>query len=175
MNNDDIPVGPGIAESAEQPLDTVDGEILDELAQLLATVDPVPSDLVQRVQFALALGEMFDEVAQITRMPMDSLAVRGDAPAGSRAETLTFSAERLTAMVTLTRTGHDGLRLDGWIAPPGEMRVRCRMQGERLEVTSDESGRFVFEQLPEGFAQLSFHALDADDDEAVVVTPLFQL
>jgi hypothetical protein len=49
------------------------------------------------------------------------------------------------------------------------------MQDEQRETDVDESGRFVFSGLSEGFAQLSFHPLDADEADAVVVTPLFQL
>jgi hypothetical protein len=160
-------------EAAGRPLDETDDNLLREVAQLLTDVDPVPDDLVERIQFSLALDEMFSEVAAITRMPTDAMSVRGDA-AGTRTETLTFSAQRLQAMVTVTRTD-DGIRVDGWVAPAGATAVRLRMQEEQLETTVDESGRFVFEALAEGFAQLSFHPLDGDDADAVVVTPLFQL
>jgi hypothetical protein len=159
-------------EAASRPLDETDDNLLREVAQLLTDVDPVPEDLVGRIQFSLALDEMFAEVAAITRMPLDAMAVRGDT-AGTRTETLTFSAQRLQAMVTVTRSD-DGIRVDGWVAPAGATAVRLRMQDVQHETELDEAGRFVFEGLPEGFAQLSFHPLDADDD-AVVVTPLFQL
>jgi hypothetical protein len=158
--------------AASRPLDETDDALLRELAQLLTEVDPVPDELVSRIQFSLALDEMFAEVAAITRMPNDAMAVRGDT-AGTRTETLTFSAQRLQAMVTVTRTD-DGIRVDGWVAPASAVDVRLRMQEEQHETSVDESGRFVFEGLPEGFAQLSFHPLDEDDD-TVVVTPLFQL
>jgi hypothetical protein len=159
-------------EAAGRPLDHTDDELLAELAQLLTDVDPVPDDLVERVKFSLALDEVFAEVAAITRMPADAMSVRGDT-GGTRTEALTFSAQRLQAMVTVTRTD-DGIRLDGWVAPAGATAVRLRMQDEQRETSLDESGRFVFEGLPEGLAQLSFHPLDSEDD-AVVVTPLFQL
>ena len=46
-------------------------------------------------------------------------------------------------------------------------------------VTTDADGRFSFEDLDEGFGQLSFHPLEdesgADDGQNAVVTPLFQL
>jgi hypothetical protein len=160
---------------AAEPLDDSDASLLREVAELLTKVDPVPRDLVQRVRFALALDEMFAEVAQITRMPLDALATRGETQAGTRTESLTFSAESLSAMITVTRVTPDSLRVDGWIAPPRPMTVRLRMQGDRSETTADESGRFVFTDLPEGFAQLSFHEVGSDDADAAVVTPLFQL
>ncbi len=163
-------------ELAAQPLDETDAALLAEVAALLDQVDPVPDDLVARVQFALALDEMYAEVAAITRMPMDALAVRSDPGLGERTETITFSAERLTAMVTLTRRGTGTVRVDGWIAPESVVRVVLRQQDRTWETTSDEGGRFVLDQVPEGFAQLSFHAEDTDDTTAgAVVTPVFQL
>jgi hypothetical protein len=178
MTQDRTPEELAVDSLAAEPLDDTDASLLREVADLLATVDPVPRDLVQRIQFALALDEMFTEVAQITRMPLDALATRGETQAGTRTESLTFSAESLSAMITVTRATPDSLRIDGWIAPPGPMTVRLRMQGERAETTADDSGRFVFTDLPEGFAQLSFHPVEeagSDDAEAAVVTPLFQL
>jgi hypothetical protein len=160
---------------AEQPLDAVDAATLSEIRDLYAGGDPVPDDLVERVKFSLALDEVFDEVARMTRMPLDELAVRGESQ--TRTETLTFSADRLTAMVTVTRTSAGKLRLDGWLAPPTPHRVGLRLQdaGE-LEVIADEGGRFSFESLDQGFGQLSFRPLDADaGDGSTVVTPLFQL
>ena len=176
MTEEEFPGGLGreIVEAAERPLDDLDAAILADVKRLYDEVDAVPSDLVERIQFSLALDEVYAEVALLTRMPLDALAIRGESVTGTRTETLTFSAERLTAMVTVSRIG-DTLRIDGWIAPPAELEVRLRMQGERRSVFADESGRFVIDDLPEGFAQLSFHPADTDDAEGVIVTPLFQL
>jgi hypothetical protein len=160
-----------------EPLDDLDAAILGELRATYADLDPLPDDLVERVKFSLALDEVFEEVAGMTRVPLEELAVRGDPQAGTRTETLTFSAERLTAMVTVSRTGPGRLRIDGWLAPSESCRVRLRIQGaSSRETVSDAAGRFSFEDLDEGFGQLSFHPLGEDsDDENAVVTPLFQL
>ena len=167
---------PQLDELAAQALDDADATTLAAVRALYDATDPVPTDLVERVNFSLALDEMFDEVARMTRVPLDTLAVRGDQSTGTRTETLTFSADRLTAMVTVSRVAPGQLRLDGWLAPPGQWRVRLRLQGkgERDEV-ADEQGRFSFEGLDEGFGQLSFHPVDDDAVENAVVTPLFQL
>jgi hypothetical protein len=180
MTDDDFPGGvdPTVEAAAAQPIDRSDAALLDELAELLTTVDPVPDDLVERIQFSLALDEMYAEIASITRMEHDALAVRSEPVAGTRTETLTFSADSLTAMVTVTRHGAEQVRLDGWLAPPVAMRVQLRMQEGTKQVLADASGRFVLDGLPEGFAQLSFHPADEADDTdgaGVVVTPLFQL
>lgn len=165
-----------LAELAAQPLDDADAAILRQVRAVYDATDPVPDDLVERNLFALALDEMYDEVARMTRVPLDALAVRSEHAAGTRTETLTFSADRLTAMVTVSRVGTDRLRLDGWLAPPAAYRVRIRLHGdEDREVLADPQGRFSFEGLPEGFGQLSFHPMDDDADENAVVTPVFQL
>jgi hypothetical protein len=163
-------------ELAAGRLDDVDATTLDLLRGVYDEMDPVPTDLVERVRFSLALDEMFEEVARMTRVPLEALSVRGDQAAGTRTETLTFSADRLTAMVTVSRVGGGRLRLDGWLAPPDSCVVRLRLQGgQPREATADESGRFSFDGLEEGFGQLSFHPVDDDAPENAVVTPLFQL
>src|SRR3954470_23996362 len=155
-----------LAELADGQLDDVDAATLAKVHRLYADVDPVPADLTERVHFALALDEMFDEVARMPRLPVDALAVRGEKATGTRTETLTFSADRLTAMVTVSRLAPDRLRLDGWLAPPGSSRVRLRLQdGPQLEVVADAQGRFSFEGLADGFGQLSFHPIDDDAAE----------
>jgi hypothetical protein len=164
-----------LAELAVQPLDDVDAATLEQLRRLYAAADPVPEDLVERIRFSLALDEVFYEVARITRVPQDAMAVRGEASMGTRTETLTFSADRLTAMVTISRVGPGQLRLDGWLAPPETFRVHLRMQaGADHEATADEQGRFSFHRVDEGFGQLSFRPVDDDDAANAVVTPLFQ-
>ena len=165
-----------LTELAAAPLDDVDAATLEQVRALYDAADPVPVDLVERVRFSLALDEMFDEVARMTRVPLDAMGVRGDQAAGTRTETLTFSADQLTAMVTVSRVGPGRLRLDGWLAPPGPFRVRIRIQGgPERDVVADEQGRFSFDRLEEGFGQLSFHPLGDDDAAHAVVTPLFQL
>ena len=161
-------------DNSTTPLDASDQRLLDEVATLLEVVDPVPEDLVERMKFALALDEVYDEVAKMSRVLDDALAVRTDLADATRTETLTFSAERLTAMVTVSAAKPGRIRLDGWVSPAGVRRVGLRMQGADEEVYSDVSGRFVVEALREGFVQLVFHPLE-EQQEGLVVTPLFKL
>lgn len=156
-------------------IDARDLDNVAALADLFETVDPVPEGLVDRLGFALALNEMMAEVAQLSRMPVDAMAVRGETGAAVRAETITFSAESLTAMLSVVRLAHGRVRMDGWVAPAAALDVRLRMQGERRGATSDESGRFSFDDLPEGFVQLTFHPRGTADADALVITPLFEL
>jgi hypothetical protein len=96
-----------------------------------------------------------------------------------RTETLTFTAESLTVMITMTHSAPDRIRLDGWVAPAQSLRVRLRTQTGRLQTLADVAGRFSFADLPAGFVQLSFHPDNgedgADDDGSAVVTPSFEL
>ena len=136
MTNDDHPgFEPHLEEAAGLPLDETDEALLGDLAQLLTDIDPVTDDLVSRIQFSLALDEVYAEVAELTRMPADALAVRYEPMAGERTGSLTFSAERLTAMVTVTRVD-DELRMDGWVAPAARFLVRAYRLA--LDVTSSK-------------------------------------
>ncbi len=160
---------------ADEPLDASDAGLLRDVALMYAAVDPMPTDLVERVRFALALDEVFEEVAEMTRVPTDALAVRSEVAGTVRSDTLTFSSERLTAMVTLSRVGGGRVRIDGWISPLGRRRVDVRMQGNHRQVDTDDAGRFAVDDLRESFVQLVFHALDQGDQDELVVTPLFKL
>lgn len=165
-----------LEELAGQPIDDLDTVTLEEVRRLYDATDPVSGDLVDRIRFSLALDEMFEEVAGMTRVPLEALTVRSEQAAGTRTDTLTFSAQRLTSMVTVSRLGRGRLRLDGWLAPPGECRVRLRIQGgDPRETVADQDGRFSFDGLAEGFGQLSFHPLGDEAPGNAVVTPLFQL
>lgn len=172
MIDDDMPQG---ADLADRPLDATDTDLLTEVAALYDDVDPVPADLVDRVKFALALDEVYDEVAQITRVPVDAAAVRSGLADAVCTDTLTFAAAHLSAMVTVTRSGTGRVRVDGWVSPLGERRVSIRMQGTAVDTVTDDSGRFVVDDLREGFAQLVFHPREDEGADGLVVTPLFKL
>ena len=76
---------------------------------------------------------------------------------GMRTETLTFSAERLTAMVTVSRAGPTRCASTAGSPRPARRACVLRMQEGTQEVEADDAGRFVIEGVPEGFAQLTFH------------------
>ena len=170
---------------ADQPLDATDAALLGDIARLYEEVDPVPPGLIDRLSFALALDELYADVAEMTRVPADLAGVRGD-PA-VRTETMTFAAASLTAMITVTHLGPDRVRLDGWVAPAQSLQVELRTKQSRLKTLADDSGRFSFTGLQDGFVQLSFHPeagssnadnsarADGDEGGSAVVTPSFEL
>lgn len=125
-----------------------DDTLLSELNRLLDVADPVPADLVERIQFAVALEDLDVEVARWERA--DTLAgVRG-----TDSGTVSFTVDDLTVMIMFTAEG-DGHRIDGWLIPPGEHRVEVRVSGYRsIVTTADDGGRFVLEGVPCGTLQL---------------------
>jgi hypothetical protein len=145
--------GPG------EPLDEVDRAILAGLGRF----DPPPADLDDRVLFALALDDL---EAQVARLAAEEFTGSG-ARAGERTRTITFDADSRTVMITVVDRPGDLVRLDGWLAPGEAVRVDLRL-GEPAPartVTADPTGRFVFDEVPHGLAQLLVHGTPS------VVTP----
>ncbi|RZS41084.1 hypothetical protein EV193_103402 [Herbihabitans rhizosphaerae] len=124
-----------------------DDDVYQGVARLVE-FDAPPGDLVERIQFAIAIEDIDVEAARWARMP--ALAgVRGDGNG-----TITFSVDDLTVMVNLTRTG-EAHRIDGWLVPAGEHAVEVRVaEHGSTATTADESGRFVLTDVPRGTTQI---------------------
>ncbi|SFQ55471.1 hypothetical protein SAMN05421810_109175 [Amycolatopsis arida] len=138
-----VPAGSPDGDGAEW-----DDELLADLGRLVDTLDPPPEDLVDRVQFAIALENLDFEVARWERA--DALTgVRGNDQG-----TITFTVSDLTVMINLTRVGQRH-RIDGWLVPAGEHGVEVRVAEHGSSVTrSDEGGRFVLDNVPCGVTQI---------------------
>ena len=150
-----------------QPLDELDLSILDQVRAMHQAADPPPADLDVRSRFAIRLT---DVDVEISRLYEDVLAGAG-ARAADPARTVTFEADSMTIMLTVTpRTG--GLRVEGWLAPPGPLPVELRTaDGDARRVSADDDGRFVFDDVPPGLAKLAvFRATGT-----TVVTPPMSL
>jgi hypothetical protein len=157
-----VPFGAG------EPLDDVDMAILDGIRDLFEAVDPIPPDLVERVCFALAVENL--DVDVFRRLEEPALAgARGH----EESRTITFDSESLTIMVSITPTGYDVVRLDGWLAPPAGHKVELRTARGPLTTTADDQGRFALDDVPHGLAQLVVHPIDHDLSALArsVVTP----
>ena len=142
-------------------LDALDREILDGIARF----DPPPADLDERVMFALALTDLDAEVARLAE------ATPALARAGEQARTVTFDAASRSVMITIVERTDHLVRVDGWLAPGAALVVELRLPepAEPLLVTADETGRFVFDEVPHGLAQLLIHP--TADGTPKVVTP----
>jgi len=138
--------------------------LLADIGRFLDELDPPPGDLVERVQFALALENLDVEVARWERL--DSQAgVRG-----SGTGTITFTVSDLTVMINLTKIGKLH-RIDGWLVPAGQYSVEVRVaEHGTTSTTADEGGRFVLDNVPRGTTQILVHLGDVSC-RRTVVTP----
>jgi hypothetical protein len=154
-------------------LDDLDGDIMDAIRRAWSAADPPPADLDARVTFAIGLADLDFEVARL----QDEVLVGSGARTTERTRTITFDCESLSVMVSVVPT-ESGVRVDGWLAPPGPLRVELRSAPADPDapsvphtVQADEAGRFVFVDVPHGLAQL----LVSGAGGRTVVTPTIVL
>lgn len=158
-----------MSESADAPLDDLDAAILDEVAAAYSLADPPPTDLDDRVRFAVALRQVDAEVARLTQ----DVLVGSGARAVEQPRTVTFDSDSVTVMVTVVVQPGGRRRLDGWLAPPAPLRVELRTAGSpevTHAVTAEDTGRFVVDGVPPGLAQLIVHL--GEPDRTVVTPPV---
>lgn len=157
---------------ADLPLDDEDQAILDRLAGVDTLLDPPPADLDERVCFAIALDSLDAEVAR----HIEQLTVGSGARSSERTHTITFDADSRAVMITIVDRADSLVRLDGWLAPAAAMRVELRLPepAPSRTVTADAAGRFAFDGVPHGIAQLLVHPLEGDTSPRVA-TPAFTL
>lgn len=180
MNADDkLPgerPGPGEdneGENMQELMATGDAALLDQLQAMWEQTDPVPPGLVERVTFAIGLDNLDVEMMRLTEEVLVPAGARG----AEHVRTITFGGESVTVMVTVSQEGPDVFRLDGWLAPSAALSIELRRADGSLTTASDEDGRFVFEDVPPGLAQLVLHptpnsAVELRQD---VVAPAVQL
>jgi hypothetical protein len=163
MNTRDAAEPPGTADL----LDDFDFELLAGLRDVWETVDPMPSDLISRIQFAVELEDVDFEVMRV-REQQELAAARGD----ETTRLITFDGESLTIMVNV-RPNKDGtIRLDGWLTPPASHPIELRTSNGSVMTTSDEGGRFVVDGVPHGMTQL---VVRPDSQRKTVSTPTISL
>jgi hypothetical protein len=137
---------------------TDDDALLATIRRLFEAVDPMPADLPERIKFMFALRQLDAEVARLVRADDEArLAVRG--PEESR--TITFDSDSLTIMIRIDVGPGEGVRVDGWLAPPQCRRVEMRTADGSIVVMADMAGRFVFADVPRGTARVIVHAPEA--------------
>ncbi len=163
-------------DSSVVPMDRADLRILADLQAIYDAVDPMPEMLPELVLFGL---DAHDLEAEFARLVDSELAVAGTAGTRSveHARRVTFASDNLTVMVVVNPQRDGRVRLDGWAAPGGRLHAELRVGESTLTAECDESGRFVFEAVPAGPAQLVLHpTLDSDPSLTLpVVTPAVHL
>ena len=148
-----------------------DDRILSRLRSIYETIDPPPPDLDERVLFAIALDEVDVEVTRLLQEPLSAVGARGT----EHSRTVTFDSTSLTIMISIVDRADGLVRVDGWLAPPGPpLRIELRLHaGAATFVAADDAGRFVFDGVAHGLAQLIVHPVDGGG--RTVVTPALTL
>lgn len=151
------------------PLDDVDAAVLNQIKQLYQILDPVPSELYDRVFFAFDLESAEAELATLCDEALAGSSVR----ATEQTHTMTFDSDAVTITVSVSRTGDGTFRLDGWLAPAGALRLELRTRDLRIQAMSDEAGRFVLDDVSPGEIQLAVHPTPGSGVELsrTVLTP----
>jgi hypothetical protein len=154
MNTSEIPSWESLA---NEPMDAADAIVMQRLASLYDAIDPVPDDLVDRLQFAITLDALHAELAELQAMPLEAMSARGGEQT-SEVKTLTFTSDSLSTMVTISPAGPDRVRIDGWCAPGGNVSVELRQGATSMHTEADSDGRFVFDEVPHGMTRFVVRA-----------------
>lgn len=169
MNISETPAWESLANG---PLDGQDAKILNLVGRLYQAIDPVPTDLVDRLQFAMTLDALHIEVAQLQLVSDEAMAARGG-ELNSAVKTMTFSSDSLTTMVTISEAGPDRVRIDGWVAPGAGAQVELHQGSSSRELSADSDGRFVFDDVPHGLTRFVVRSVEAA--RPPVITPAVEI
>ena len=158
---------------AGEPLTEADYALLDSLQALYDETDPVPDGLVERIQFEITLDALHAELATLTQLDLAGSGARSASTESVR--TITFTAETVTTMVTISPQPDGSVRVDGWVAPGAGLLVEVLLADGARRTHADDDGRFVVEGLPAGLAKFALHTTDAAGSPHTVVSPTIEL
>jgi hypothetical protein len=164
---------PELDQLAAGAVDADDLRVLARVAAVYTQLDPVPAGLVDRVSFGITLAALHGEIAELQRTNDLAGARAQEAPVGS--QTVTFTSSDLTTMVTITPSGADRVRIDGWVDPGAGVQVELRLPEQTQQTVADSDGRFVFADVPRGFAQFVLRRPDPGGRQRAVITPSIEL
>jgi len=151
-------------------------DLLDVVRRVWEERDPVPEQLVDRMQAAAALAAS-DVDLELELMELVERSTELAGARGATAYTLRFVYGETDLLLRIAVEG-DVSRVDGWIVPPQPMTVhavRTSPTGREDAVVSDvgDSGRFVLADLPLG--QLQLRLEPRDHARTAIATPAFEI
>lgn len=163
-------------EDSIERLDRHDEQILSDVRELYARLDPCPAGLTDRIKFALTVQALNADVAELTK----------GVPTGVRSEgigspaltgTITFTTPERSIVVSASDAGEGRRRVDGWVTG-GAASVELHSVDPRQEVQRvivDDDGRFVFDRVQPGPVWFLIRSEPNDPDGRPVLTPTFTL
>lgn len=147
-----------------------DAALFARMRRMWEEVDPVPTDLVDRMVAAVAVEDLSREYALLTLVEGSFADVRGE----SDTATLQFSDGTTSVLLHVTGAEDGGRRVDGWV-DAAAMAVRL-VQGEReWAAEPGEHGRFAFDEVVPGMARLRLVVRDAEGELHDFQTPQFEI
>lgn len=149
-----------------EPLDGRDFQILDDVHDLYAAIDPLPAGMLDDIRFALAVEHLETEVA---RAAADLIPVitRGE----SEQRLHTFESAAMTIVVSVRHNDDGTVRVDGWLEPPCAHPVELRTPDGTVTTWSDERGRFALDGMAHGSGYLTVRPAG----ERAITTPTIAL
>lgn len=135
----------------------------EDLAAVIATADPIPSDLLRSLRASLSRRSVDAEVAELI---YDSvLDGPGDVRSLHAGRQLSFQGPKLSVEMEVVP---ERRRVVGQLIPPTQGEVEVRHGHGADMVAVDTLGRFVVENVPKGPVSLRCRGNDGDDGEPVV-------
>lgn len=160
--NGERPPGPGDSERAARLRDLDDEQLMAALREVLMSVDSPPKQSVDLAKDSFGLRMVDAELAALVEDAGLAVMRTGDAP-----RLAVFDADGLGVEIeVIPGPRRRSWQLIGQLFPPAAARIRVRRQpGEAPEVTADDLGRFMIDQLPAGPLSL---AIEVDGRRPVV-------
>lgn len=141
-------------------------DLLAVVREVYEDADPVPSDLVARMQASLAVLDLDEELLLLVESEL--VGVRG-----ASSYTLRFASDEMDVLLRIAVEG-DRSRVDGWVVPAEAMTVRVMPEAGPSQATVvSENGRFELTDLPLGLHRIRLEPHAAG--RASFATPTFEI
>lgn len=144
-------------------------DLLAVVREVYEQADPMPEDLVTRMQAALAVRDLDEELLLLVESEL--VGARGAGSASSY--TLRFASDEVDVLLRIAVEG-DRSRVDGWVVPAEAMTVRVMPEAGPSQATVvSENGRFELVDLPLGLHRIRLEPHAAG--RASFATPTFEI
>jgi hypothetical protein len=155
-----------------------DNELYSGIRAYWEAHDPVPGEMVARLQTAAALAasdtDLDIELMLLVERTEELAGARG---ASTAAYTLRFAHDGVDLLLRVSTEGARASRIDGWVVPPSPIAVvvqRDSATGWSDDVTLEvgDTGRFELPDLTPGMLRLR---LEPSDGSTSFMTPAFEI